>query len=71
MDWVGNRGHDVRLPYNYLSKAEWNAIFDSIERGAGHLEPASSASTRRRSASPSTATCISSRPCAPSCALSV
>ena len=27
MDWVGNRGHDVRLPYNYLSRAEWNAIF--------------------------------------------
>jgi 2-polyprenyl-3-methyl-5-hydroxy-6-metoxy-1,4-benzoquinol methylase len=24
MDWVGNRGHDVRLPYNYLSKSEWN-----------------------------------------------
>lgn len=23
MDWVGNRGHDVRLPYNYLAKAEW------------------------------------------------
>lgn len=28
MDWVGNRGHDVRLPYNYLSKAEWSAVFD-------------------------------------------
>ena len=27
MDWVGNRGHDVRLPYNYLSRQEWNAIF--------------------------------------------
>ena len=31
MDWVGNKGHDVRLPYNYLSKAEWNAVFDSIK----------------------------------------
>ena len=30
MDWVGNRGHDVRLPYNYLSKREWNAIFDQV-----------------------------------------
>jgi SAM-dependent methyltransferase len=30
MDWVGNRGHDVRLPYNYLSKAEWDAIFGKI-----------------------------------------
>ncbi|QPC89828.1 bifunctional 2-polyprenyl-6-hydroxyphenol methylase/3-demethylubiquinol 3-O-methyltransferase UbiG [Mesorhizobium sp. INR15] len=27
MDWVGNRGHDVRLPYNYLSRQEWGAIF--------------------------------------------
>jgi SAM-dependent methyltransferase len=27
MDWVGNRGHDVRLPYNYLSRQEWSAIF--------------------------------------------
>ncbi len=25
MDWVGNRGHDVRLPYNYLSRQEWDA----------------------------------------------
>lgn len=23
MDWVGNRGHDVRLPYNYLDRAQW------------------------------------------------
>jgi SAM-dependent methyltransferase len=30
MDWVGNRGHDVRLPYNYLSKAEWDVIFGRI-----------------------------------------
>lgn len=27
MDWVGNKGHDVRLPYNYLSRSEWTAIF--------------------------------------------
>ncbi|MCC0023357.1 MAG: methyltransferase domain-containing protein [Hyphomicrobiaceae bacterium] len=27
MDWVGNRGHDVVLPYNYLRQAEWNAAF--------------------------------------------
>lgn len=27
MDWVGNRGHDVRLPYNYLSRKEWADIF--------------------------------------------
>lgn len=27
MDWVGNRGHGVRLPYNYLSTAEWERTF--------------------------------------------
>ena len=27
MDWVGNKGHDVRLPYNYLSRVEWETIF--------------------------------------------
>lgn len=30
MDWVGNRGHDVRLPYNYPSKAEWQDIFGRL-----------------------------------------
>lgn len=30
MDWVGNRGHDVRLPYNYLSRREWTAIFAGL-----------------------------------------
>ena len=27
MDWVGNRGHDVRLPYNYLDQAQWDETF--------------------------------------------
>lgn len=27
MDWLGNRGHDVRLPYNYLTHAEWAGAF--------------------------------------------
>jgi SAM-dependent methyltransferase len=27
MDWVGNRGHDVVLPYNYLTRERWNAVF--------------------------------------------
>jgi SAM-dependent methyltransferase len=27
MDWVGNRGHDVVLPYNYLSREQWDAAF--------------------------------------------
>jgi SAM-dependent methyltransferase len=31
MDWVGNRGHDVVLPYNYLPRSKWDQIFS----GAG------------------------------------
>jgi len=27
MDWVGNRPHGVRLPYNYLSRKEWETSF--------------------------------------------
>jgi SAM-dependent methyltransferase len=27
MDWVGNRGHDVVLPYNYLPRSRWDEIF--------------------------------------------
>ena len=27
MDWVGNRGHDVTLPYNYLPRATWTRLF--------------------------------------------
>lgn len=41
MDWVGNRGHGVRLPYNYLSKAEWDGIFSRLaiepQKWTGHL----------------------------------
>lgn len=29
MDWVGNRGHGVRLPYNYLSGAEWTHLMEA------------------------------------------
>ncbi len=28
MDWVGNRPHGVVLPYNYLSSAGWNDLFN-------------------------------------------
>lgn len=31
MDWVGNRGHDVVLPYNYLSARQWRAAFDAAD----------------------------------------
>jgi SAM-dependent methyltransferase len=27
MDWIGNYGHDVVLPYNYLSEQEWHKHF--------------------------------------------
>lgn len=29
MDWVGNASHGVRLPYNYLSRHEWDDAFRS------------------------------------------
>lgn len=27
MDWIGNRSYGVSLPYNYLSKREWEHLF--------------------------------------------
>lgn len=27
MDWVGNRPHEVALPYNYLSRQKWDGLF--------------------------------------------
>ena len=30
MDWVGNARHDVRLPYNYWSRAQWTSAFDRL-----------------------------------------
>lgn len=27
MDWVGNRGHNVVLPYNYLTRDEWQGAY--------------------------------------------
>ncbi len=29
MDWVGNRAHDVEMPFNYLSRQEWRQLADS------------------------------------------
>ena len=31
MDWVGNRPHGVRLPYNYWSEARWSAAWKGME----------------------------------------
>lgn len=30
MDYVGNAHHGVALPYNYLSKAEWDLLFGEL-----------------------------------------
>lgn len=31
MDWVGNERHGVRLPYNYLTEAEWREMFRALD----------------------------------------
>jgi SAM-dependent methyltransferase len=37
MDWVGNRGHDVVLPYNYLSDRQWDVALAAagLKRATG------------------------------------
>jgi SAM-dependent methyltransferase len=30
MDWCGNAQHGVALPYNYLSRREWDALFQDV-----------------------------------------
>lgn len=30
MDWVGNRSHGVRLPYNYLSRQGWRSMYERL-----------------------------------------
>jgi len=30
MDWVGNAPHGVRLPYNYLSRAQWRQLWATL-----------------------------------------
>lgn len=41
MDWVGNAAHGVRLPYRYLSRAEWQRSWSKLglkpERLVDHL----------------------------------
>jgi SAM-dependent methyltransferase len=34
MDWVGNAAHGVRLPYNYLSRREWQQIWSQLHLGS-------------------------------------
>jgi ubiquinone/menaquinone biosynthesis C-methylase UbiE len=30
MDWVGNRAHGVAMPYNYLSRSKWQALYSRL-----------------------------------------
>ncbi|MGI9517782.1 MAG: class I SAM-dependent methyltransferase [Pirellulaceae bacterium] len=30
MDWVGNARHGVALPYNYLSRSQWDELFGEL-----------------------------------------
>ena len=45
MDWVGNAGYGVALPYNYLSYEEWQQMFSALDlevtdwEGNLHLYP--------------------------------
>jgi len=36
MDWIGNYGHDVVLPYNYLSEQEWREHFRDTNLSPEH-----------------------------------
>ena len=38
MDWVGNRGHEVQLPYNYLERAEWHQLLKRCNTYAEYWE---------------------------------
>ncbi len=31
MDWIGNRGHGVRLPYGYLSREQWTKLYHALD----------------------------------------
>ena len=31
MDWLGNAHHHIPLPFHFLSKAEWLALFDQLQ----------------------------------------
>ena len=36
MDYIGNAHHGVALPYNYLAKAQWDALFEKLELEVEH-----------------------------------
>lgn len=38
MDWVGNARHGVVLPYNYLSRSEWNDVFSKARLQVDRLD---------------------------------
>jgi SAM-dependent methyltransferase len=37
MDWVGNAGHGVDLPYNYLSDQQWKELFSRLRLTPGEI----------------------------------
>jgi SAM-dependent methyltransferase len=39
MDWVGNARHNVALPYNYWTPAEWHGAFDKMGLTVSSWEP--------------------------------
>jgi SAM-dependent methyltransferase len=39
MDWVGNARHNVDLPYNYWTPAEWHGAFDKLGLAVSSWEP--------------------------------
>jgi 2-polyprenyl-3-methyl-5-hydroxy-6-metoxy-1,4-benzoquinol methylase len=38
MDWVGNRSHGVRLPYNYLSMTRWREAWKQLDLTPDHFQ---------------------------------
>ena len=38
MDWVGNARHNVALPYNYWTPAQWHGVFDKLGLTASSWE---------------------------------
>jgi SAM-dependent methyltransferase len=38
MDWVGNRGHGVALPYNYWSEGQWRTAWQELDLTVEHFQ---------------------------------
>ena len=60
MDWVGNAGHGVVLPYNYWTQPQWSRAFARARACASTRRSRASGSIRRRPPGCSTASCTPS-----------